>query len=138
MAGVASFGGVFKIGTANPPDTTLAGVTRVSPPNLSRDALDVTDHASPGGAMEFIADGVFDPGELVVTINHVKGSATDAKCLDMFLNTPDGYVSWTENTASGSDTMTSAMVVTSYQVGDLDTKGKQTATLTLKLSGELL
>ena len=75
---------------------------------------------------------------MVISINHVRGSATDAKCLAMFFDTPDCFVEWSENTASGSDNLKSAAVVTGYQVGDLDTKGKQTATLTVKLSGELL
>lgn len=138
MAGTASFGTHFKIGVANPPDTLLAGVTRIAPPNLSRDALDVTDHASPGGAMEFIADGVYDPDTIVVSINHVRGSVTDEKCRTMFLSTPNCFVEWSENTSTDSETMVSAGVVTGYQVGELDLKGKQTATLTVKLSGPLL
>jgi hypothetical protein len=136
--GTVSFGTHFKIGVTNPPDTTLLGVTRIAPPNLSRDAIDVTDHASPGGAMEFIADGVFDPDTLVVTINHQRGSATDTKCQTMFLETPNCFVEWSENTSSASENMISAGVVTGYAVSELDIKGKQIATLTIKLSGELL
>jgi Lambda phage tail tube protein, TTP len=136
--GTVSFGTHFKIGVTNPPDTKLLGVKRIAPPNLSRNAIDVTDHDSPGGAMEFIADGVFDPDTLVVTINHQRGSATDTKCRDMFLTTPNCFVEWGENTSTDSENMVSAAVVTSYQVSELDVKGNQTATLTIKLSGELL
>jgi len=136
--GTASFGTTFKIGLTNPPGTELLGVTDISPPDLARDAVDVTDHKSAGGAMEFIADGVYDPGQLVVTMNHEKGSATDLACRDFFFNTPDVYVQWTENASSGSETLTSAAVVTNYSVDSLQVKGKQSAKLTLKLSGELL
>lgn len=132
-----SFGTVVKIGTANPPTTVLDGVVDISPPNMTREANDVTDHASPGGAMEFEADGVYDPGELVITLNHTKGSATDAACRTAFLTGAQQYVQWTENAASGSDTLQASGVVTSYQVDALPVKGKQTSKLTIKLSGEI-
>jgi hypothetical protein len=133
--GAPSFGSVVKIGNANPPTTTLAGVFDIAPPNLTRDALDVTNHASSGGAMEFIADGVFDPGDLVISINHVKGSTTDSAIRTLFSAGGNGYVQWTENAASGSGNITRAMVITGYQVDNLAVKGKQTAKLSMKLSG---
>jgi hypothetical protein len=136
--GTIAFGTIFKIGLANPPTTELLGVTDIAPPEFSRDAVDVTDHKSADGAMEFISDGVYDPGQLVVTMNHEKGSATDDACRDFFLNTPDCYVQWTENAASGSETLTSAAVVTNYASEQIGTKGKQVARLTVKLSGPLL
>lgn len=132
-----AFGTVVKIGAANPPTTTLDGVFDVSPPNMTREANDVTDHASPGGAMEFEPDGVYDPGELVISMNYTKASATDAACRTAFLSGAMQYVQWTENAASGSDTLQAAGVVTSYQVDPLPVKGKQTAKLTIKLSGEI-
>lgn len=132
-----TFGTIVKIGTANPPTTTLDGVIDVAPPNMTREANDVTDHASPGGAMEYEPDGVYDTGDLVVTMNYTKGSATDAACRTAFLSGSLHYVRWTENAASGSETLQSACVVTGYQVDSMPVKGKQTAKLTLKLSGEI-
>lgn len=130
-----SFGSVVKIGAANPPTTTLAEVTDVQPAALSRDAVDVTHHASSGGAMQFIGDGVFNPGQLVVSLNHVKNSATDQAIRTLFLAGGNGFVEWTENAASGSATTRRAMVITDYQVDQLSVKGKQTAKLTMQLSG---
>ncbi|NBW09763.1 MAG: hypothetical protein EBR82_17240 [Caulobacteraceae bacterium] len=138
MAGKTAFGAIVKIGSANPPTTTLSRVTDVAPPNRARDAVDVTDHSSSGGAMEYIPDGVYDPGDLVVTLNHISGSSTDAAIDALFLAGGLIYVQWTENAASGSDTMTSAGVIASYQVDNLQVKGKQSSKLTIKLSGPLL
>lgn len=132
---VISFGSVVKIGAANPPTTTLAEVTDVQPAPLSRDAVDVTTHASTGGAMQFIGDGVFNAGVLVVSLNHVKNSATDAAIKTLFLAGGNGFVEWTENAASGSATTRRAMVITDYQVDNLTVKGKQSSKLTLQLSG---
>lgn len=130
-----SFGSVVKIGASNPPTTTLAEVTDVQPAPLSRDAVDVTTHASSGGAMQFMGDGVYNPGVLVVTLNHVKGSATDAAIKALFNAGGNGFVEWTENAASGSATIRRAMVMTDYAVDNLSVKGKQSAKLTLQLSG---
>ncbi len=138
MAGKEAFGGVVKIGSSNPPSTTLVGVTDIAPPNYTRDAVDVTAHDSPGGAMEFIPDGVYDPGDLSITLNHIADSATDQAIETLFLAGDAIYVSWTENAASGSETMTSAGVITSYQIDNLAVKGKQSAKLAIKLSGPLL
>lgn len=138
MAGKEAFGAVVKIGSSNPPGTTLAGVTDVAPPNYTRDAVDVTAHDSPGGAMQFTPDGVYDPGDLTITLNHISGSATDLAIETLFLAGDSIYVSWTENDATDIDTMTSAGVITSYQVDNLAVKGKQSAKLAIKLSGPLL
>ena len=138
MSGTTSFGSIVKIGSSNPPSTTFAGHVEIAPPNRSRDAVDVTDHASPGGAMEYIGDGVYDPGDLAITVNHVSGSPTDVAIDTLFMAGGNCYISWTEKAASGSDTFTSAGVITSYQVDPLIVKGKQSSKLTIKLSGPLL
>ena len=130
-----TFGTVVKIGTANPPTTTLAGVVSVDPPSIEGGTEDVTSHDSVGGAMEFIPDAVYDPGALTITVNHVKGSATDAACRAAVTSRVMYYVQWTENAASGSETLQAAGVPVSYKVNELPVKGKQTATLSIKLSG---
>lgn len=132
-----TFGTVVKIGTASPPTTVLAGVTDVSPPAITRGANDVTSHASAGGAMEFEPDGVYDTGELSITLNHTKGSATDLACKAAMTSGVMYYVQWTENAATGSETLQAMGVPTSYQANPLPLQGKQTAVLTFKLSGQI-
>lgn len=54
----------------------LGKVTNVTPPNESVDQVDVTHMKSPGRTREFI-QGLIDPGEMTVSLNHIPGSDTD-------------------------------------------------------------
>lgn len=135
MSAKPTFGVVLKMGASDPPGTTLTNVTSVSPPRRSRDALDATHHGSTGGAMEFIPDGVYDPGEMTVTMNYIAGDANDEACIAALAASTAYYFSHTVNAASGSETRDFMGVVTSYGPEELSVKGKQTATMTIKVSG---
>jgi len=136
MAGQINFGVVFKIGTTATPSTTLADVFNVSPPKQSRDAVDITVHGSAGGAMEFVADGIYDPGELTVEMNFIANSATDIACLAALAASANYFFQWSAKTSTGTlRTFTTQGIVTSYGPDALPIKGKQTATMTVKLSG---
>lgn len=136
MAGQINYGVVFKIGTTATPSTTLADVFSVSPPKQTRDAVDITTHGSAGGAMEFRADGVYDPGELTVEMNFIANSATDQACLAALASSANYFFQWTAKSSTGTlRTFTTEGVVTSYGPDAMPIKGKQTATMTVKLSG---
>lgn len=135
MAGQINFGVVFKIGTTATPSTTLADVFNVSPPKQSRDAVDITTHGSAGGAMEFAADGVYDPGELTVEMNYIAASATDTAILAALASATNYYFQWSAKSAAGVKTFTTQGIVTEYGPDALPIKGKQTATMKVKLSG---
>lgn len=135
MSGKPSFGVVFKMGSTSTPSTTLSNVIEVGPPKTTKEAVETTDHGSPGGAQEFISDGVYDPGELTVSLNYIAGDTNDDACLAALAATGDYYFQWTANAASGKESFTAKGVVTSYGLDSLPVKGKQTATMTVKLSG---
>ena len=135
MSGQTNYGVVFKIGNANPPSTSLADVFNVDPPNTTRDAVDITTHGSAGGAMEFMPDGVYDPGDLTVSMNYTSASATDAACLAALASASAYYFQWTAKKASGTATFTAQGVVTAYGIDAMPVKGKQTAMMKVKLSG---
>lgn len=42
--------------------TEIKGLTSLTPPGGTREEIDVTNHSSPGGAMETIPEKVYDPG----------------------------------------------------------------------------
>ena len=132
-----TFGVVFKMGPAGGSLTALAGVTSVSPPNMTREALDVTSHGSANGAAEFIGDGVFDPGELTVSTNYVGGDATDDALIAALTSGDLKDFSFTVNAATGTETIEFSGIVTSYGPAELGVKGKQSATATIKVSGGL-
>lgn len=70
-------GTLFKIGNGATPEvfTTVAEVTSITPPGMSRDAIDATHMESPDGWREFIG-GLKDGGEVELGLNWVPGSAT--------------------------------------------------------------
>ena len=68
---------LFKIGNGATPEvfTTVAEVTSITPPGMTRDAIDATHSESPDGWREFIG-GLKDGGEVEIAMNYVPGSAT--------------------------------------------------------------
>lgn len=70
-------GTLFKIGNGATPEvfTTVAEVTSITPPGMSRDAIDATHEESPGAWREFVG-GLKDGGEVQLELNFVPGSAT--------------------------------------------------------------
>lgn len=135
MSAKPTFGVILKIGASDPPGTTLTNVVSVGPPVRSRDALDATTHGSAGGAMEFIPDGVYDPGQMTVVLNYIAGDANDDACIAALAASGVYYFTHTVNAASGTETRDFMGVVTSYGPDELGVKGKQTASMAIKVSG---
>lgn len=135
MSAKPNFGVVFKLGSTSTPSTTLSNVLEVGPPKASRDAVDATHHGSSGGAMEYIPDGVYDPGKLQVSMNYIAGDANDDACLAALAATGDYYFYWTANAATGQESFLAKGVVTEYGADPKPVKGKQTATMSIQLSG---
>ena len=64
-----TFQNEFWMGPHNGTLVKIAELRSVTPPKASRETMDATTHDSSGGAMEFIASGVYDPGTLNFSIN---------------------------------------------------------------------
>lgn len=135
MGGLTTFGVVFKIGTTSTPSTTIADVFEISPPKTTREAVDVTTHGSASGIMEFIPDGVSDPGELTVQMLYTAASASDTAILTAFSSGDVYYFQWSAKGSASTKTFTTQGVITEYGPDALPVKGKQTATMKVKLSG---
>jgi hypothetical protein len=135
MTAKPSFGVVLKMGSSSPPSITLTNVVSVTPPKFARDAVDSTHHGSSGGAMEAIPDGVYDPGEMTVTLNYVAGDANDDACIAAFTAGTLYYFTHTVNAATGTESRSFTGVVTEYGPDELPVKGKQTAAMKIKVSG---
>lgn len=84
-AAMIGHGTLFKVGDGATPEvfTTVAEVTKLKPPGLSRDTVDVTHMESTGGWREFIA-GLKDGGEVSMEINFDPGGTTTDLLTDMF------------------------------------------------------
>lgn len=110
---------------------TIGEVLSITPPALSRDAVDVTHMESTERWREFIG-GLKDGGEVSVELNFDPGDATTTSLLaDLNANTAGYYkITFPDATAWGF-----AALLTGFESSDpLD--DKMTATVTFKLTGK--
>lgn len=131
-----TFGTTLKMGVDKASATAISERVTISPPKGSREALDATTHGSADGAMEFIPDGVFNPGQLTGTINYVAGSADDDEFIAAFASTDVYYFEFTANAANGTETFECWGVMTEYGPDELPVSGKQTASFAIQISGK--
>lgn len=81
---------LFKSGNGASPEVfaTLAEVTAITPPAMSRDTVDATHMESPGAWREFIA-GLKDGGEVSLELNFIPGgTAASALTAELDLDGP--------------------------------------------------
>jgi predicted secreted protein len=118
----------FAIGSGEPLTyTPVAEVVSITPPGMSRDAIEATHLKSPGGWKEFIA-GMKDGGEASFTLNWAP-SATDA--LVTAFNADSGNY---QITFPNGVMLRFAGFFTAYTPPDL-TAEKMEASVTVKVSG---
>lgn len=131
-----SKGAILRMGPAGGSLVAIAELLSVTPPNLSRGTLDVTTHDS-SQAMEFIGEGVYDPGEISGQIHYIAGSTGDDA---MIAAITDGVVRDFEvvlKATSGNEELAFAGIVTAYGPDQMEVNGKQTASFTAKVTGAI-
>lgn len=130
-----SFGSELWMGPDGGALVKVAELLSVTPPRRSRETIDATTHDSAAGAMEFIAAGVYDPGEVPFQVNYIAGSTGDDA---MIAAVTDGALrdfKIVAKAAADTEDMTFAGFLTEYGVDDLPVDGKQTASGSIKVSG---
>lgn len=137
MAAKNTFGAVLKLGVSGGALTAVANLTSITPPSLTRDTIEATTHDGDGSS-EYIADGVYDAGEIQCEGNLIAGSAAD----DLFIAAvTTGALYDFEldiKAATGTETQSGSVLVTAYTLGDLPVKGgKQSFTATMKVTGPI-
>lgn len=109
--------------------TSLAEVTRITPPGWTRNTVDATHLESPDGWAEFIA-GLKTASDCTFDVNWVPGAsdpllaAFEAGRGNFRLTFPNGTVA-----------LDFAGVVTNFQPGEISPEGKLSASVTIKPSG---
>lgn len=132
-----AFGAELWVAASGGTLAKVAELLSVTPPRLKRDLQDATSHDSPGGAMQMIADGVYDPGEIAFQTNYIAGSAGDLALVGFA--TSGELIDWKIVVKSAADTvdLTGSGYLTEYGVDALPVKGKQAASGSIKVSGEV-
>lgn len=136
-AAKTSFGSELWMGPAGGTLVKVSELLSVTPPRRSRETIDATTHDSPAGAQEFIAAGIYDPGEVGFSVNYIAGSAGDDA---MILAVTDGEIrdfKIVAKSAADTEDIEFSGFVTEYGPDDLPTSGKQTASGSIKVSGEI-
>lgn len=136
-AAKTSFGAEFWMGPSGGMLVKVAELLTVNPPKRSRQLEDATTHDSAEGAQEFIAQGIYDPGEITGQTHYIAGSAGDDA---MIAAVTDGVIrDWKIVAKSASDTedMEGSGFVTEYGPDELPVQGKQAASWTIKVSGPI-
>lgn len=132
MSGRDGFGTLLKRGDGATPTevfTTIAGVSNISGPSISREVLDVSAHDSANGYREFLG-GIKDPGEVSCDINY------DPDVHDVFVDdlddvNPRNY----KIQFPGGAVWSFPAILTGFEVS-APFDDKLSATLTLKVTGK--
>lgn len=112
----------------------LAEVTNITPPALSRDAVDATHTASPEKWREFIA-GMKDAGEVTVEMNFIPGSTSIDTILAAFNSDETQNCRITFPIGSPAATWSFSAIVTGF-APEAPMDGKMSASVTFKLTGK--
>lgn len=124
------FDSAFGIEGATPGTyVDVAEVVAITPPGMTREAVEATHLKSPDGFKEFIA-GLMEAGEASITLNFVP-SATDA-LYTAFLASSGKY----EITFPNGVHLRFAGFFTGYTPPELTAGGKMEATATIKATGK--
>lgn len=122
-------GTLLKKGTSSP--VTIANIMNITPPNLSRDALETTKHNDSNRWRTFIP-GLVDPGEVKLDITWDPAETSHDFLTDIASATIGDYSIVFPDTAA--TTWTFKAFVTGFEPsGEVD--GLLSATVTFKLSG---
>ena len=114
--------------------TKLYELRGVTPPNESVDEPEATHLESPNNTKEFV-QGMIDPGDMSMTMNHIEGSDTDDYIADW---RGTGDTRQVRITFRNLRTRTFPAFVKGYVPDEIQPGEVQTATLTLRVAGAIV
>lgn len=136
-AAKTTFGRVLRLADTGGSPAVVAQLTTVDPPTGTRNAINVTSHDSTGQAMEFAADGVYDPGEINIQGFYIAGSAGDDALIAALTTGAVQDFEIDVPAVSGDERMEGSAIVTSYGPDGMEVEGVATFAATLKTTGPI-
>lgn len=129
------FGTLFATGDGGNPETftTLAELTNVPPPSLSRDSIDASHQQSPDEWREFIP-GMKDAGEISLEFNLIPGGPTMAEIVAEFSLSGSAAIKNRRVTFPDGSRWDFSAFVTGFEQG-APIDDKMAGTVTLKITG---
>ncbi|WP_315804035.1 phage tail tube protein [Bradyrhizobium sp. SZCCHNS3002] len=130
------FGTLFKSGNGAVPEifTTIAEVTAITPPAMSRDTVDASHELSPEAWREFIA-GMKDGGEVSLEMNFIPGGVDAANLMAELALTGSAALKNRQIVFPDGSVFAFAAILTGYEP-DAPIDDKMAASLTFKVSGK--
>jgi predicted secreted protein len=116
--------------------TSIAEITKLTPPSMSRDSKDVTSQQSPDGYREFIA-ALRDGGEVGIEANWLPTNSTHNATTGLLetFNDNDTH-NWKIILPDNLATISFAGFLIAFEPGDLTPEDEGTLTATIKVSGK--
>ncbi len=134
-----SFAGEFWMGPSGGLLVKFSELTKVGQPNYSRSPDDVTTHDSSAGFDEFILTDTIDSGEIAIEGYYIAGSTDDTALLAAAVASGATALRDFKVVAKGAGVTRSSKTfsgyVTGYKPGDLEIRGKQGYSATIKITG---
>lgn len=129
------YGTLFKTGNGASPEvfTTLAEVTAITPPSMSRDTVDASHEESPGAWREFIG-GMKDGGEVSVELNFVPSGTAAAALMAEFALTIGSEAKNREIVFPDNSVFSFSGILTAFEP-DAPLDDKMSGSATFKVSG---
>lgn len=122
----------IKVGYGASP-TWVAEIVKVTGPKYARDAIDVTNHDSTGGAKEFIASGVYDADGVSFDFHLIAGAGNNRALVHAkFLAAT--VEDWTIRFPDLSKVVATGFI-TELSFGDYEVDGAQVGSMTIKFTG---
>lgn len=116
----------------------ISDLLAVTPPGPTRDTIDTTTHDSSGDYREFISS-LIDAGEATGTIHYDPNSASDVLISAAFAAGDVRGAAIDVNKSGGTQRRCAmSVIVLHYAPAELVIDDKQTATITLKVSGPIV
>lgn len=130
-----TFGAQLWMGPAGGSIVKLAELLTFTAPRITRDVEDATNHDSPGGAEEFISNGVYNSGEIPFQGHYVAGSTLDDALRTASTTGALQDIKLVPKAATGTEDLEGSGYIIDYGPDEFPVKGKQTFSGTLKLTG---
>ena len=137
VAAKRAFGNVLMAATDGGTLAAVAELKSFNPPVVSRGTIDVTTLDSTGGAREFIAEGVYDPGEVSGQVMYIAGSAGDDLLIAAVTSGELHDFKVVMKAGTGTEDLTFSGIVTEYGPDEQTVDGVQTASFKVKVTSAI-
>lgn len=138
MSGSAktALGAILKIAPSGSAVASLGEVLQLNPPKITRGVIEASDLATTGG-MDYIQQELYDGGEISGQVHWILSDSNDDVLLPGILTGGKYDFELHAKASTGFYKISGSCFFTEYGGDTLEISGKQTASFTLKITGDV-